>query len=268
MQVVKLSEPEPPQVEVDVNTIFRPAPTLRQQRRDDNIRRIQADLEQVRNIMTTNLDRVIQRGECLESLEDISRLQSDSLQFRSYRRAPSILDTLSSIGQSISNTFSGLFSPRDEGSALILPDIDEPPNFTSIRKNDKLINQSLSSFGADTRLPQSQVIDSLESFILLQRANGSFPLTIDLESHLNKSHDEILGSIPDEIKSNNRLDDQLKEVIWSTILAMVNLEKTFGSRKSEWQMLWNKAQKFITKQNLSTSLDFLKIKAESFLAIK
>ncbi|VDI27450.1 Hypothetical predicted protein [Mytilus galloprovincialis] len=77
--------------------------------------------------------------------------------------------------------------------------------------------------------------DKMMIIVSLQNFDGSWSPSSELESVLNITQKE--------------LEAKYKGNIWCTAIAVAFLEKNFSKRKSEWEMIYNKAIKWLTSQD-------------------
>jgi len=229
--------------------------------------RISDDLEDVKSIMVQNIDKAIERGERLDTL----CLQSESLSFssRSYSRSPSVVDTigdtLSSIGSTIGNFFSSITSAAPSSAPPVSKTRDRKSSgggggdgfclaTEDAGKNYGATSTFTDSFHVSGNVPSSNE-RPLDTFIKLQRANGSFLLNKNLETHLKKSEDQIAAAIPAQLKGAANTEE-LAQVLWATALALVHLQITFSTQQSEWGLLASKTTKYLQTQIQQLGLDY------------
>jgi len=96
----------------------------------------------------------------------------------------------------------------------------------------------------------------LDRFILQQSASGAFVLN-DLflnAAGLVKSKQNLLDSMPQQLKDEQNLTPELKEAIWATALALAVLEIKFSELQDEWVMISQKSSKFVTKELKKTKI--------------
>lgn len=77
-----------------------------------------------------------------------------------------------------------------------------------------------------------------------QKFNGSFVSVPD-------KFMKILKKIPDMVSSLGISKDEQK-IVWATLICIALLRKTHSNSKSDWQMLEQKALKFLKNQGLAT----------------
>jgi len=84
---------------------------------------------------------------------------------------------------------------------------------------------------------------SFDAFILLQQANESFELTIQLAKYAGMTLKQITDNIPPSLVIG-------REVNWATAVGIVLMERKFGSPEEEWELLSQKARKWLSMQNI------------------
>ncbi|XP_063431140.1 von Willebrand factor A domain-containing protein 5A-like [Mytilus trossulus] len=77
--------------------------------------------------------------------------------------------------------------------------------------------------------------DKMMIIVSLQNFDGSWSPSSELESGLNITKKDM--------------EAKYKGNIWCTALVVAFLEKNFSKRKSEWEMIYNKAIKWLTSQH-------------------
>ncbi|XP_017163607.1 von Willebrand factor A domain-containing protein 5A-like [Poecilia reticulata] len=83
--------------------------------------------------------------------------------------------------------------------------------------------------------------DPLLQLVSLQKASGSWRLDEDLAAVLGKSKEEVEKSKPREVKQE----------VWTTILALIWLHGFKTDKKAEWELLSMKAASWLNDQNAS-----------------
>ena len=98
---------------------------------------------------------------------------------------------------------------------------------------------------------------TLDHFILLQRANGSFLMNEELTKYSKYClRIEILTKFRltlDEIK-NLKPPSIDNDMVWATAIAIHIMETQFNSSEEEWDLLSAKAKKFLLEQTSSHSV--------------
>ena len=89
------------------------------------------------------------------------------------------------------------------------------------------------------------------SLISLQKASGAWDLTDELVSLCGKSRDALIKDCPIEIAA----DTAEGRLLWATALALVLLKAKFSNQKDEWEMIAEKAKKWMNK-NLPVSIKY------------
>ena len=87
--------------------------------------------------------------------------------------------------------------------------------------------------------------DALLALTALQRADGSF----ELQEALAKAAQRTLAELEKAAKALNTRDHVARTVL-ATALAIEILEKQFSDRRDEWQMIADKAKRWLAKQNV------------------
>jgi len=86
---------------------------------------------------------------------------------------------------------------------------------------------------------------------LCQRVNGSFEISTEFQSAIGKSRDVLENSLPNALKD---VPDKLS--IWVTAVAISFLEFQFNSQKDEWELISDKAMKFIRRTLSQHNIDY------------
>lgn len=82
--------------------------------------------------------------------------------------------------------------------------------------------------------------------VSLQKACGSWLLTSQLASICEVTLDKLEKACPVELTAGN------KESVWATAVALSGLERKFGSKKDEWEIVADKGRKWL-EENLKNS---------------
>lgn len=82
----------------------------------------------------------------------------------------------------------------------------------------------------------------MDRLILLQRANGSFPL-VELAEAIQQSAATLQSKLPEILKHSAQA-----ETLWATALALVIFETRYIELKDEWELLATKARKFLERE--------------------
>ncbi|CAC5412219.1 unnamed protein product [Mytilus coruscus] len=104
----------------------------------------------------------------------------------------------------------------------------------SSRDNERT-QRKLSGDKLTKRVKTKSSGDKMMIIVSLQNFDGSWSQSSELESVLNITQKE--------------LETKYKGNIWCTALVVAFLEKNFSKRKSEWEMIYNKAIKWLTSQD-------------------
>ncbi|XP_068682232.1 von Willebrand factor A domain-containing protein 5A-like [Montipora foliosa] len=89
------------------------------------------------------------------------------------------------------------------------------------------------------------------SLISLQKASGAWDLTDELVSLCGKSRDNLMKDCPVEIAG----DTAEGKLLWATALALVLLKAKFSNQRDEWEMIAEKAKKWMNK-NLPVAVKY------------
>lgn len=108
-------------------------------------------------------------------------------------------------------------------------------------------------------MPSRPVSKDIFGFVTLQTAHGYFEITKDFEGFLNLSRNDIMGHIPQEISSLD-LEDNVKETIWVTILALAFMEKNYSDMEDEWSLIADKSTKYIKKTLSGRNINIQELK--------
>jgi len=88
----------------------------------------------------------------------------------------------------------------------------------------------------------------IDAFMLFTQADGSFSFNTQFENTVNLKRDNIKNSIPEQITKKN-LSDDIKFLVWVSVIAIAYLEVTFNDLKDEWSLISSKTKKFLLKEH-------------------
>jgi len=80
---------------------------------------------------------------------------------------------------------------------------------------------------------------TLDQVVMCQKANGSF--TLDVLDEISLSEDRVRSILP----PHEGMDDENAMFIWVTIIVLKHLEIKESARKSEWEFIAQKSQKWV-----------------------
>ena len=107
------------------------------------------------------------------------------------------------------------------------------------------------SFSVSGKLTKNSSCPEDLSLISLQKASGAWDLTDELVSLCGKSRDNLMKDCPVEIAG----DTAEGRLLWATALALVLLKAKFSNRRDEWEMIAEKAKKWMNK-NLPVAVKY------------
>jgi len=193
----------------------------------------------------TNLKKSV---EDIYDFEDNSNLKVEAIPENSYANISNNLDVL--LFQSETIEGSNIIS-EDEIDDLSNDDRDELQSLSRHKEGSNIeysldYGESMSTSSLISGESKS-TMRSIDAFIILQIANGSFVLNNEFENIVKLRRSLIESSIPLEISNAEGLDNQAKTSVWVTIIAIAFLEKTFWDLSDEWSLLADKSQKYIRK---------------------
>jgi len=96
----------------------------------------------------------------------------------------------------------------------------------------------------------------IDAFMLFTQADGSFSFNTQFENTVNLKRDNIKNSIPEQITKKN-LSDDIKFLVWVSVIAIAYLEVTFNDLKDEWSLISTKTKKFIKRTLEDVDVDEL-----------
>ena len=97
--------------------------------------------------------------------------------------------------------------------------------------------------------------DPLTNLIHLQMANGSFKFGKALQTYIGITENQLIEKCPENEDANT----------WITALAVAVLEKKFSNDKELWELISNKARKYV-KEHGKISPDDIILKAHKFMS--
>ena len=107
------------------------------------------------------------------------------------------------------------------------------------------------SFSVSGKLTKNSSCPEDLSLISLQKASGAWDLTDELVSLCGKSRDNLMKECPVEIAG----DTAEGRLLWATSLALVLLKAKFSNQRDEWEMIAEKAKKWMNK-NLPVAVKY------------
>ncbi len=273
---------------------------------------LQQQVDQVKMVVASNVENVIERGERLEDIQ----CQSESLQLNaaSFNRSATRSKGSGGLGGFFSNLFGGR-SKKQNSSENAPPTLSSQTNSAALRSDcmnecmdecmddgdddsfcldegtmslekEMLVDEDmLMALSAATPSPKlaakkssappksaaknssappksaaknspSVPSDILTALVNAQQANGSWAMSPTFATYFGKSTTkELEDSCPKDIPM----------VVWSTVLVLLLLKKRFSGQEEEWELIAMKANSWLKKQAIPTSVDNLFKTAETIV---
>ncbi len=223
-------------------------------------------------VMQQNIDKVMQRDECLDYQADCLSSQASNFaarpkkkksgfslpSFGFFRKNASESKSRSVASKEASRTYSS-----DMISAQITDDLSDDDSYCEEEEeeSDDCAPQALSStpqaFSSAPTVPSMKTVisptsigstDILTSVIASQQANGSWRLDSSIAKIFRMSVKEVEDACPQVLKENRMV------MIWVTVLVLTVLEKKCSNHKDEWELLDLKARSWLKKQSLPSGM--------------
>lgn len=214
---------------------------------------LRQQIDEVMNLMRTNIDSAIVRGCALDDLADKSADLAVNAQMFSSKSKKSggffggITSTISSWFSRSSNSqipsSSQLSRERSNSSdnsddSLSLEEEKEEGYMECLPNENEVENKT--SHHSAVSAPKNTISDDFSAVIVLQQANGSWSLNDSLANFLSIDIKAIKESCPDSCTTSE---------VWATVLVVTALRMRFASRQDEWELVVMKADDWLKKQH-------------------
>jgi hypothetical protein len=263
-----------------------------------SIQYLQQQTAAVSMAMSSNIDSVLTRGDCLDDLlEKAEDLNCSSAAF--YKKANRKKGGFSfgSLFSGLSNRFSGnrsessppvaksmavksvavesslarVDSDSDSCKELDIDDLEEELECMKMEENQsnlelaRVLNSNTSA--PPSRIPPQRSAtapsrgDTLSSIVAAQQADGSWRFDSTLTKLVDKPQTVIEDACPSECKG-------IVATVWATVLILTLLRKKYSSQQDEWELIAMKAESWMKKQALPSGVtmqDFYKAAAEAIV---
>eukprot|EP01124_Arcella_intermedia_P031428 TRINITY_DN7081_c0_g2_i1.p1 TRINITY_DN7081_c0_g2~~TRINITY_DN7081_c0_g2_i1.p1 ORF type:complete len:682 (+),score=178.76 TRINITY_DN7081_c0_g2_i1:152-2047(+) len=180
----------------------------------------------------------------------------------------SIAGTISSTGKSIGDFFSNMFgspaqkmetsSNSPQGSDHFGPQTNSLQGNTSHSQSvskgsyNLPISNSISTPTPGPRASKNENVRPFDTFIILQKADGSFSLKKLAEDVFRTPLPDLIAPIPLWLE-NIIQNKKLLHKVWATALAIICMENKFPDERSQWVLLQKKCQQYIV--SIAPSVD-------------
>lgn len=226
---------------------------------------LQMQVDQVKSIMCANISCVVQRGDCLEDIDD--RAEELNLQASQFQRSAHSLKRGGGFLSGLTSFFSGLGERLRSATGYNSPDVLERASCSAEMpcteegddidgeceggaRDEDFLSKDTAATPSAIPLDVSRPTDILSSLIAAQKADGSWNLDSLLPKLLSKTEREVEEACPLKLK-----ESLVVSAVWATLLVLAILEKKCKGQQMEWELLAVKANKWLKRQTLTGGVE-------------